>query len=243
MRIQKFLSRTGVASRRKAESLVVEGRVTVNGVVATALGTRVDPDRDVVAVNGEKVALSARRWIRFNKPAGVLTTLEDTHGRPTVYDRLPPDCRTLRYVGRLDLPTEGLLLLTNDGDLANRLQHPSSQVEREYEARVKGVPAPETLERVRQGVELEDGFARPSRVDPGRPDGAYGTLTLVLTEGRKREVRRLLEAVGHPVAALRRIRFGPIRLGHLPVGEWEELSDEDIEDLERCFEGPDQNRK
>ncbi len=239
MRIQKFLSRAGVASRRKAEKLVEEGRVTVNGVVTTELGISVDPDRDFVTVDGETAALPVRRWVRFHKPAGVLTTVEDTHGRPTIYDRLPPEFSPLKYVGRLDMPTEGLLLLTNDGDLANRLQHPSSQVEREYEARVKGIPTEKTLQRLREGVDLEDGFARPTRVDPGRPDGRYGTLTLVLTEGRKREVRRLLEAVGHPVAALRRVRFGPIRLGYLPVGEWEELSDEDIQALEGCVEDPD----
>jgi pseudouridine synthase len=243
MRIQKFLSRAGVASRRKAEKLVEDGRVRINGTVTTELGTRIDPDRDRIEVDGEAVSLPAPRWIRFHKPAGVLTTVEDTHGRPTIYDRLPPDCRALSYVGRLDMPTEGLLLLTNDGDLANRLQHPSLQVEREYEARVKGIPTDKTLGRLRQGVDLEDGFARPARVDPGRPEGAYGTLTLVLTEGRKREVRRLLEAVGHPVAALRRVRFGPIRLGYLPVGEWEALSDEDIKALERCVEDPDQNRR
>jgi len=243
MRIQKFLSRAGVGSRRRAESLVEKGRVEINGVVITELGTKVDPDRDRVTVDGESVLLPMRRWIRFHKPPGVLTTLKDTHGRPTIYDRLPADCGALRYVGRLDMATEGLLLLTNDGDLANRLQHPSSQVEREYEVRVKRIPSAKTIERLRRGVKLEDGFARPTRVDSGPPDGVYGTLTLVLTEGRKREVRRLLEAVGHPVVALRRIRFGPLRLGYLPVGEWEALRDEDIEALERSVEDPGQHRR
>lgn len=236
MRIQKFLSRAGVASRRKAEKLVEEGRVEVNGLVVTELGTKVEPGRDSVEVDGKPVSLPARRWIRFHKPAGVLTTAEDTHGRATIYDRLPDALGALRYVGRLDMPTEGLLLLTNDGDLANRLQHPRTQVEREYDARVKGIPTEETIERLRQGVELDDGWARPTRVEPGRPEDGCGTLTLVLTEGRKREVRRLLEAIGHPVMALRRVRFGPIRLGYLPAGEWEELDDEDIRALERCVE-------
>jgi len=243
MRIQKFLSRAGVASRRKAEKLVEQGRVRINGVVTTELGTKIDPERDRVEVDGESVSLAVRRWIRFHKPPGVLTTVKDTHGRPTIYDRLPADCAALRYVGRLDMATEGLLLLTNDGDLANRLQHPSSQVEREYEARVQRIPTAKTIERLRRGIELEDGFARPTRVDLGRPDGIYGTLTLVLTEGRKREVRRLLEAVGHPVVTLRRIRFGPVRLGYLSVGEWEALSDEDIQALERYVEEPGQHRR
>lgn len=233
MRIQKFLSRAGVASRRKAETLVEEGRVTINGVVTTEPGTRVDPTADRVRVDGTHVSIQTRRWIRFHKPPGVVTTVEDTHGRPTIYDRLPDECRTLRYVGRLDMATEGLLLLTNDGDLANRIQHPRNQVEREYEARVQRVPTAQTIDRLRRGIELEDGFARPTRVDAGQPDGIYGTLTLVLTEGRKREVRRLLEAVGHPVVTLRRVRFGPIRLGYLPVGAWEALSEEEIQTLER----------
>ena len=242
MRIQKFLSRAGVASRRKAETLVEEGRVRINGVVTTELGTKVDPDRDTVEVDGESVSLPPCRWIRFHKPVGVLTTMEDTHGRATIYDRLPDEYGALRYVGRLDMETEGLLLLTNDGDLANRLQHPRTQVEREYEVRVKGMPTEKVIERLRRGVELDDGWARPTRVDPGRPEEGYGTLRLVLTEGRKREVRRLLEAVGHPVVALRRVRFGPIRLGYLPTGEWEELDDEDIQALERCVEDRDPNR-
>ena len=239
MRIQKFLSRAGVASRRKAEKLVEAGRVSLNGVVATRLGTQVDPDRDTVEVDGEPVALPSTRWVRFHKPAGVLSTAEDTHGRPTIYDVLPGDFGALRYVGRLDLETEGLLLLTNDGDLANRLQHPRSRVEREYEARVRDIPTSRVIERLRKGVELEDGWARPVRVDPGRPEEGCGTLRLVLTEGRKREVRRLLEAVGHPVVALRRVRFGPIRLGYLPVGKWEELDEEEVQTLERCVEDPD----
>jgi pseudouridine synthase len=247
MRIQKFLSRAGAASRRKAETLVEQGRVKVNGVVVEELGTRVDPDVDRVELDGTAVSIATRRWIRFHKPPGVVTTVEDTHGRPTIYDRLPDDCRSLRYVGRLDMATEGLLLMTNDGDLANRIQHPSFQVEREYEARVQKIPTAQTIERLRRGIQLEDGFARPTRVDPGQPDGIYGTLSLVLTEGRKREVRRLLEAVGHAVVTLIRVRFGPIRLGYLPLGAWEALSDEEIKALERSVGAPtrtsDQNRE
>lgn len=242
MRIQKFLSRAGVASRRKAEKFVEEGRVKINGVVTTELGTRVEPTTDRIEVDGALVSLQTHRWIRFHKPPGLVTTVKDTHGRPTIYDRLPDDCRNLRYVGRLDMATEGLLLLTNDGDLANRIQHPRTQVEREYEARVQKIPTPQTIERLRRGIELEDGFARPTRVDAGPPDGIYGTLSLVLTEGRKREVRRLLEAVGHAVVTLRRVRFGPIRLGYLPVGAWETLSEEEVQALERCVEDPDKNR-
>ncbi len=237
MRLQKFLSRAGIASRRKAETLIVDGRVSVNGSRVTELGRKIDPALDAVEVDGKPVSLGARKWVRFHKPAGVLTTRQDTHGRRTVYDLLPYEYGDLRYVGRLDRPTEGLLLLTNDGDLANRLQHPSNQVEREYEALVKGVPTERVIARLRRGVELDDGLARPTKVVAGRTKEGLGTLRLVLTEGRKREVRRLLEAVGHPIVQLRRVRFGPIRLGYLPAGAWEELSDEDIRALERCLEG------
>ena len=234
MRIQKFLSRSGVASRRRAEQLVRQGRVTVDGVIVTELGTRVDPDRERVELDGEPVTMAGSRWIRFHKPRGVLTTARDPGGRPTIYDRLPGECAQLRYVGRLDRDTEGLLLLTNDGDLANRLQHPRFGVEREYVARVQGVPGIDTLERLRRGVALADGWVRPRRVNEGPRHDASATLTLVLTEGRKREVRRLLGAVGHPVIRLKRVRFGPIELGPLPYGEWEELDPRSVRALERC---------
>ncbi len=234
MRIQKFLSRSGVASRRRAEQLVRQGRVSVDGVVVTALGTKVDPDGQRVELDGEPVRMAGRRWIRFHKPRGVLTTARDPARRPTIYDRLPGECAQLRYLGRLDRDTEGLLLLTNDGDLANRLQHPRFGVEREYVARVQGVPGIETLKRLRSGVELADGWARPRSVKAGPPNDGSATLTLVLTEGRKREVRRLLSAVGHPVIRLKRVRFGPIELGALPYGEWEELGERSVRALERC---------
>ena len=228
MRIQKFLSRAGVASRRKAEAMVLDGRVRVNGTVVTELGTKVQPFRDRVEVDGAPVRLPDARWIRFHKPAGVLCTAMDTRGRRTIYDLLPREHSTLRYVGRLDLDTEGLLLLTNDGDIANRLQHPRYQVEREYEVCVRGVPSKKDLARLRSGVVLDDGLARPVRVEVAAPVEEYGNLTLVMTEGRKREVRRLMYAVGYPVVTLRRVRFGPVKLGNLPSGEWEVLSSHEV---------------
>ena len=228
MRIQKFLSRAGVASRRKAEAMVLDGRVRVNGTVVTKLGTTVDPTRDRIEFNGTPLHLPAACWIRFHKPTGVLCTADDTHGRRTIYDLLPGEYRSLRYVGRLDLDTEGLLLLTNDGDVANRLQHPRSQVEREYEACVRGVPSKKDIARLRGGIVLDDGLARPARVETAPPVKEFGNLRLVMTEGRKREVRRLLDAMGYPVVTLRRVRFGPVRLGDLPPGEWEVLSEDDV---------------
>ncbi len=234
MRIQKFLSRAGVASRRKAEVMVLAGRVRVNGTVLTELGTAVDPTLDQVEVDGSAVHLPEARWIRFHKPVGVLCTSVDTHGRRTIYDVLPDEYSSLRYVGRLDLETEGLLLLTNDGDVANRLQHPRHQVEREYEVCVDGVPSEKDIARLRAGVMLDDGLARPVRVEVVAPVKECGNLTLVMTEGRKREVRRLMYAVGFPVVTLRRVRFGPVKLGDLASGEWEVLSPHDVAALGKC---------
>ncbi len=236
MRIQKFLSRAGVASRRKAEVMVLDGRVSVNGTVVTELGTPVDPTLDHVEVDGTPVLLPEARWIRFHKPVGVLCTAVDTHGRRTIYDVLPDEFRSLRYVGRLDLETEGLLLLTNDGDVANRLQHPRYQVEREYEVCVEGVPSKKDIARLRAGVMLDDGLARPIRLESATPVKGCGNLTLVMTEGRKREVRRLMHALGYPVVTLRRVRFGPVELGHLPPGRWETLSSQDVSALEKSAE-------
>ena len=236
MRIQKFLSRAGVASRRKAEAMVVDGRVQINGSVVTELGTKVEPSRDRVEVDGTQVHLPDALWIRFHKPAGVLCTAVDTHERGTIYDLLPAEHQGLRYVGRLDLDTEGLLLLTNDGDVSNRLQHPRYQVEREYDVTVKGVPSKEALARLRTGIVLDDGLARPVRLEVAAPVRDCGNLTLVMTEGRKREVRRLMYAVGLPVVTLKRVRFGPVKLGDLPLGEWETLSAEDVAALTKCAE-------
>ncbi|HSG49689.1 MAG TPA: pseudouridine synthase [Longimicrobiales bacterium] len=233
IRLQKYLSRAGVASRREGERLMQAGRVRVNGSVATRLGVRVVPGRDVVEVDGAVVALPEPRWVAFHKPPGVLTTRRDPHGGPTIYDVLPEELGSLRYVGRLDRDTEGLLLLTNEGDLLHRLTHPSFEVEREYWAKVKGAVESATLERLSRGVVLEDGPARAKRA--WRPkDAPADELRLILTEGRKREVRRLLMEVGHPVLRLRRERFGPISLDGLERGSWRELTKDEINGLRRA---------
>jgi len=231
IRIQKYLSRAGVASRREAERLILQGRIRVNGEVVLTLGSKILPGEDRVEVDGKTVGGTRARWVLFHKPPGVVTTRSDPQGRPTVYGLLPEDMGELRYVGRLDLPTEGLLLLTNEGDILHRLTHPSYEVEREYQGWVKGVPTGDTLRRLQEGVELEDGPARATRVKVLRPVRGGVVLALVLQEGRKREVRRLLEAVGHPVTRLLRVRFGPVRLGELPSGEWRELTEQEIRAL------------
>lgn len=235
MRLQKFLSRAGVASRRQAEALMAQGRVRVNGTPAVTPGVRVDPERDRVEVDGRPVSLAPRRWILLNKPRGVVTTRRDPRGRKTVYTLLPSDSRSLRYVGRLDRNTEGLLMLTNDGDAAHRLLHPSSEVPREYRAWVWGIPSDRTLDRLQKGVELDDGPARAEDVRVIRAvEGKGAIMSLVLREGRKREVRRLLEAVGHRVRRLRRVRFGPLRLGDLESGEWRDLTPDEIRELRQA---------
>jgi 23S rRNA pseudouridine2605 synthase len=229
MRLQKFLSRAGVASRREAEKMITAGRIRVNGAVATELGTRVTPGKDRVEADGAVVGLSAERWIVLNKPRGVLSTRKDPGGRPTVYELLPPDARELSYLGRLDRDTEGLLVFTNAGDDLHALTHPSNGVIRRYLARVHGIPSAQALAALAQGVELEDGPARFEEVALVRElSGGRALLRLSLREGRKREVRRALEAVGHRVLRLRRTAFGPLRIPDLETGAWRELTPEEV---------------
>jgi len=221
----------GRASRREGEQMILDGRVRVNGTVVRELGVRVAPGRDTVEVDGVPVWLVNVRWMAFHKPAGVLTTRTDPHGGKTIYDVLPEEAQDLRYVGRLDRDTEGLLLLSNDGDVIHALLHPSREVEREYIATVVRVPSPDALARLCAGVQLADGPARAKRAELVGRDEADGVVSLVLTEGRKREVRRLFEVIGHPVRRLARVRFGPVRLGNLPRGGVRPLTDDEISDL------------
>ncbi|HEX2031858.1 MAG TPA: pseudouridine synthase [Actinomycetota bacterium] len=216
-RLQKVLARAGLGSRRVAEDLIREGRVRVNGDVA-ALGDRVDPRRDRVEVDGIRVPLTPElRYYAFNKPAGVVTTARDPQGRADVRGYLPDGPRVFP-VGRLDRDTEGLLILTNDGELANRLMHPRYGVEKEYLAEVEGTPTDRQVRALTRGVELEDGVAAArSARRVGRAEGR-AALRIVMVEGRKREVRRMLAAVGLGVRRLVRVRIGPLRLGRLDPG-------------------------
>ena len=233
-RLQRALARAGFGSRRACEELIVQGRVSLNGTVAT-LGDRADPDRDEVAVDGVTVNLDPNvRYYALNKPAGVVTTMNDPQGRPDIRGYLPDDGPRVFPVGRLDRDTEGLLLLTNDGELANRLMHPRYQVEKEYLAEVQGEPSDRHLARLRRGVELEDGFARAVSARIVDRSGDRVSIRLVMTEGRKREVRRLLGAIGLPVVRLVRVRVGPVRLGPLAPGAIRALEPDEVHALGRA---------
>ncbi len=227
-RLQKILARAGVASRRVVEDMITEGRVTLNGAKAT-LGDRADALVDEIAVDGAVISTmpDAVTYL-LNKPAGVITTASDPQGRPTVLDLVPSDRRVFP-VGRLDAETEGLLLLTNDGAMTHQLTHPSHGVEKEYLAHVEGTPKPGALRMLRRGVELEDGITAPAQA-------SYlgnGMLKLVIHEGRNRQVRRMCDAVGHPVKRLIRTRIGPLMDQQLKPGEWRELSTEELLGLQK----------
>jgi 23S rRNA pseudouridine2605 synthase len=234
MRLAKFLAHAGVASRRAAEQLVFAGRVTVGGEVVR------DPARDVgeddaIAVDGSGVALERRHVVyALHKPAGYVSTAKDPQGRPTVVSLISSRER-LYPVGRLDADTTGLLLLTNDGELAHRLTHPSFEVPRVYRAKVRNPPVREpALRRLREGVALEDGTTAPASARRLTPD----RVEIVLHEGRKRQVRRMLDAVGHPVVRLERVAFGPLRLGDLPLGGHRLLKAAEVEQLRRAAGKP-----
>ena len=228
VRLVKFLAHAGVASRRGAELVIAAGRVTLDGRVVT------DPALDVgegadVAVDGRPLAGPEQRVLyALNKPLGVLSTAKDTHGRRTVLELIPDSGLRLYPVGRLDIDSTGLILLTNDGELANRLTHPRFEIPKTYVAEVEGGPVGErAIRRLRAGLTLEDGPTAPARVRRLSPR----TLELTIHEGRNRQVRRMCEAVGHPVASLRRTAFGPLEIGRLAEGEWRLLSEADLERL------------
>ena len=232
MRLQAFLARSGAApSRRKAESLITSGRVDVNGRTAT-LGEAVEPASDRVLLDGIPVELpSTHAYLALNKPAGYLTTLHDDRGRPTVVSLMPQDVPGLVPVGRLDVDTTGLLLLTNDGDLAHRTAHPSSEIEKEYELTIRN-PAPDrSIEALAAGPQLEDGKMLPPRLTDPRRSPGYTALNMTIHEGRNRIIRRACEAVGLRLIRLKRVRVGPVRLGNLREGRYRPLTRDELREL------------
>src|SRR5260221_4638485 len=240
-RLQKIISTAGVASRRAAEALITQGRVEVNGKTVRTLGTKADLERDEIKVDGRRIkAQKRKRYILVDKLRGYVTTRSDPQGGQTVMDLLKGLKEYVYPVGRLDYDSEGLLLLTNDGDLAARLVHPSHEIEKVYEARVRGVPAAEDLERLARGVVLDGKRTAPAKIRvadrPAKVTASGNEQTfveIVLHEGRQRQVRRMFESIGHPVARLRRIRIGPIADEQIPIGHWRGVGEEKLARLRR----------
>ena len=231
-RLQKVLARVGIGSRRVCEDLIAEGRVTVDGEVAV-LGRRVDVETALIELDGAPIGVRPDLvHYLLNKPAGVVTTADDPQGRPTVVGLVPAEPRVFP-VGRLDVDTEGLLLLTNDGELAHRLTHPSFGVEKEYVAELEGSPSRAALRRLREGVELDDGTTAPARAALLEPS----VVRLTVHEGRNRQVRRMCDAVGHPVVRLIRTRIGPLADRSLAPGAWRELTGDEVRSLQRAVAG------
>lgn len=231
-RLQKVMAHAGVASRRKSEELIRQGRVTVNGQVITQLGTRVDPARDEIRVDGQRIqAKTSHVYIALNKPRGVLSTMEDDRGRKALGDLVMAPTR-LYPVGRLDATSEGLILLTDDGELANLLTHPRYRHDKEYRVLVNGQPSGGTLNAWQRGVVLDGKQTAPARVDVLGKQKNSTVLRVVMHEGRKRQIRRVASMLGHPVLELTRVRLGPLQLGTLETGQWRYLTVKEIRKLE-----------
>ena len=228
VRLQKVLAQAGVASRRASEELIAAGRVEINGKVVTEQGMRVDPERDTIRVDGSRIPPPRRHlYLVLNKPRGVVSTMDDPHGRPTLEQYVPRHQR-LFHVGRLDTDTEGLLFLTNDGDFANKLAHPSHEVPKTYLVEVEGLLDNKTLRRLEKGLTLEDGPIKPDKVKLVSRAESRSMVQITLHSGRNRIVRRMFDSVGHPVRRLSRISIGPVRLGQLATGEPRELTREEL---------------
>lgn len=245
-RIQKLIARAGIAARRKAEELITSGRVKVNDQVVTELGTKADPERDKIEVDGRRLHMPRTpTYIVLWKPTGVVTTANDELNRRTVIDLVQCDARVFP-VGRLDYDAEGLLLLTDDGDLAAALTHPSGHVEKVYRCRVVGFVRPDALKTLETGVELEDGPAQATRARLIYEDGPHrgpAWVELAVTEGRNHLVKRMLQAVGHPVTLLRRVRFGPLELDDLRPGKWRNLRRDEVARLRAAATRAKKNRR
>jgi 23S rRNA pseudouridine2605 synthase len=255
-RLQKILARAGIASRRKAEELIREGLVTVNGKVAE-LGGKADPARDAIKVDGKRIQPPSRehRYLLLNKPKGYMSTLSDPEGRPTVIDLVPPGMRkALVPVGRLDFNTEGLLLLTDDGELAQRIAHPRYGSTKTYEVKVAGLPNEAQLERLRAGIFLEGRRTAPAKIAPrspfkpaaarrrGEPESENSWWIVELTEGRTRQIREMFLHIGHPVQKLRRIAIGSLRDPHLPLGALRELTEREVQRLRKSARSPEEKK-
>lgn len=237
IRLQKYMSRAGVASRRVAEEMIQAGRVTVDGK-PIKLGDKVDPARQTVEVDGKPVRPLPHAYFMLHKPKGYLSTVADRFKRKTVMDLVPDAPSGTHPVGRLDVDVEGLILLTNDGDFTSAMTHPAREVDKIYLARVKGIPSHADLERLRNGVMLEDGMTAPAKARVVDRQNTEAIVELTIHEGRKRQVKRMMTRIRHPVTALKRIGFGPLTLGNLGRGEWRQLTESEVKAGLAAARGP-----
>lgn len=237
-RLQKILAQAGVASRRKCEELIAGGRVTVDGVIQTELGSKADPQKQRIEVDGKPIALERKVCMVLHKPTSYVTTVTDPEGRRTVMDLIRDVPERLYPVGRLDYDTSGLLLLTNDGQLTQKLLHPSHQFPKVYRVTVLGMPERTTLAQLRSGVELDDGMTQPAKVHVLRQHPRESVVEITIHEGRNRQVRRMFEAVGYPVKRLKRVQFGPLVLDALQTGKWRLLTEDEWEQLYKSVDLP-----
>lgn len=235
-RLQKVLAQAGVASRRQSEVLIKEGRVKVNGQIIKELGVKVNSQEDIILVDNKPLKMEEEKvYFMLNKPAGYISSVKDPQGRPTVLDFFQAITQRIYPVGRLDFETEGLLLLTNDGELTNALIHPKHEISKVYLARVEGRPNLGSLKIFARGIKLEDGITAPAKVEIEEITKGKALLKIEIHEGRNRQVRRMCEAIGHPVVYLKRVKVGPLELGKLPKGQFRSLSNRELKELKKLL--------
>lgn len=243
IRLQKYMAQCGVASRRKCEEMIKSGQVTINGEVVRDMGVKIDPSHDRVFVNGKRISLEENYvYIMLNKPRGYITTVKDQYNRPTVMDLVKDISERIYPIGRLDYESEGLLLLTNDGNIAFHLTHPRHQIDKEYVVRVEGCPSSEDIDKLRNGIDIGGFITSPAQVDLIRKNKQTSLIRITIKEGKNRQVRRMFDAIGHPVIYLKRIRIGNIKLGNLELGKWRYLTNKELEALKDLIMSNEQIR-
>lgn len=236
IRLQKIIADAGIASRREAEKLILEGCVSVNGKIITELGFKADPVEDYIKVNGKLIKRNEKIiYIAFNKPKQVMCTTSDPEGRETIYDIIKKKIKERVWpVGRLDYHSEGLIILTNDGELTLRLTHPKYKVEKVYEVKVKDIPSEDKIDKLRKGVYLEDGKTLPCEINFIKKTRENSWYSVVLREGKKQQIRRMFMRIGHPVMKLKRVAIGPLKLGKLPIGDYRYLTEKEVRELKKA---------
>jgi len=234
-RLQKVMAHAGIASRRKSEEIIAAGRVKVNGEIVTEMGTKVDPHKDIIEVDGKKISKEKKVYYKLYKPTGYVTTVDDPQGRDTVLDLVDDTKQRIYPVGRLDMDSSGLLILTNDGDLTYKITHPSHELDKEYEVVVNGKLDSDNLNKFRQGLNLEEGKTSPARIYKINEDSKNTAYKVIIHEGMNRQVRRMFEVLGFNVVSLKRVRIGNITLGSLRPAEYKQISNENLKDLLRLL--------